>query len=244
MLTIIAFDADDTLWHNERLYNDTEAKYARLLAKYTAADGISAALYETEKSNIPYFGYGIKSFTLSMVETAIRLTEGRIAAADIAQIVGFARTMIDTPVQLLDGVRETVERLAGSHRLMIITKGDLLDQERKLEHSGLAPYFTDIEIVSEKTEHTYRHIVDKYELVPAQFLMAGNSLRSDVLPVAAMGGHAVYIPHELTWIHEVIDETEHNPAGYTELAHIGLLPALVEEIDGGSASPPGPLSTG
>lgn len=231
MLDVIAFDADDTLWQNERLYNATQDKLTHLLEKYVPANGIDAALYETEKNNIPYFGYGVKSFTLSMIETAIRLTGGQIAGADIAQIVGFAKTMLDMPVQLLDQVAETVARLAASHRLMIITKGDLLDQARKLKRSGLGEYFTFVEIVSEKNEQTYTDILAKYNIVPQRFLMAGNSLRSDVLPVAAIGGHAVYIPHDFTWVHEAIDN--HNPAGYIELEHIGLLPALVEELDRG-----------
>jgi putative hydrolase of the HAD superfamily len=231
MLDVIAFDADDTLWQNERLYNTTQDKFARLLAKYTHTNEIDAALYETEKGNIPYFGYGIKSFTLSMIETAIRLTGGQITSEDIAQIVGFAKVMIDTPVQLLEHAAETVTQLAGSHRLMIITKGDLLDQARKLERSGLAGYFTYVEIVSEKTEATYTGILAKYNLTPQRFLMVGNSLRSDVLPVVAIGGHAVYIPHDFTWVHEAI--TDHDPAGYVELEHIGRLPALVEELDRG-----------
>lgn len=233
MLDIIAFDADDTLWQNERIYNATQEQYVRLLARYTGANGIDAALYQTEKGNIPYFGYGIKSFTLSMIETAIRLSEGRVTADEIAQIVGFAKTMIDMPVELLDHVTETVARLSSSHRLMLITKGDLLDQERKLERSGLAKHFTVVEIVSEKTEDTYRHILAKYNIAPPHFLMAGNSLPSDVLPVAAIGGHAVYIPHDITWVHETVAGDDHQPAQYTELAHIGLLPALVEALDRG-----------
>ena len=233
MLDIIAFDADDTLWQNERIYNETQEKYTRLLARYTGADGVDAALYQTEKSNIPYFGYGIKSFTLSMIENAIRMSEGRITASEIAQIVGFAKTMIDTPVELLDHVPETVARLARSHRLMLITKGDLLDQERKLERSGLAAHFAVVEIVSEKTADTYRHILTKYDIAPPRFLMVGNSLPSDVLPVAAIGGHAAYIPHDFTWVHETVAEDEHEPARYTELAHIGELPALVERLDQG-----------
>jgi putative hydrolase of the HAD superfamily len=231
MLDIIAFDADDTLWQNERIYNETQEKYTRLLAQYTGADGIDAALYETEKGNIPYFGYGIKSFTLSMIENAIRLSAGRITADEIAQIVGFAKTMIDTPVELLAHVPETVARLAQSHRLMLITKGDLLDQERKLERSGLAKHFAVVEIVSEKTADTYRHILAKYDIAPPHFLMVGNSLPSDVLPVVAIGGHAVYVPHDFTWVHETIADDAHQPEQYTELAHIGLLPALVEQLD-------------
>jgi putative hydrolase of the HAD superfamily len=234
MLDIIAFDADDTLWQNERIYDETQEKYTRLLARYTGADGIDAALYETEKGNIPYFGYGIKSFTLSMIENAIRLSEGRITADEIAQIVGFAKTMIDTPVELLDHVPETVARLAQSHRLMLITKGDLLDQERKLERSGLAEHFAVVEIVSEKTDDTYHRILAKYDITPECFLMVGNSLPSDVLPVVAIGGHAVHIPHDLTWVHETIADDAHQPEQYTELAHIGLLPALVDQLDCGT----------
>ena len=233
MLDIIAFDADDTLWQNERIYNETQEKYTRLLARYTGADGVDAALYQTEKSNIPYFGYGIKSFTLSMIENAIRLSAGRISADEIAQIVGFAKTMIDTPVELLDHVPETVARLAQSHRLMLITKGDLLDQERKLERSGLAEHFAVVEIVSEKTADTYRRILAKYDIAPPHFLMVGNSLPSDVLPVVEIGGHAVYVPHVFTWVHEIIADDAHQPEQYTELAHIGELPALVEQLDRG-----------
>jgi putative hydrolase of the HAD superfamily len=168
-----------------------------------------------------------------MIETAIRLTGGQIDSGDIVQIVGFARTMIETPVQLLDHVADTVARLSASHRLMIITKGDLLDQERKLQRSGLAGHFADIEIVSEKTEDTYRHILAKYNLAPQRFLMVGNSLKSDVLPVVTIGAHGVYIPHEFTWVHETLTSADHEPAGYVELAHIGLLPTLVEEWDRG-----------
>ncbi len=236
MFDIIAFDADDTLWQNESLYSATQERLARLLAPYldgaseTCFRDVPARLYETESRNIPYFGYGIKSFTLSMIETAIRLTEGRITAADIQQIITFAKDMIDTPTHLLDGVAEVVAQLAATHTLMLITKGDLLDQQRKLDRSGLAEYFSHIEIVAEKTEETYRTILSHYKVDAARFLMVGNSLKSDVLPVVAIGGQAVHIPHTLTWEHERVNPADTQHARYYELAHIGELPDLVEKL--------------
>lgn len=230
MFDIIAFDADDTLWQNESLYSATQTQLAQLLAPYLDGVDVDARLYETESRNIPYFGYGIKSFTLSMIETAITLTEGRITSADIRQIIDFAKAMIDTPTQLLDGVAEVVAHAAASHTLMLITKGDLLDQQRKLDRSGLADYFAHIEIVADKTETTYRTILAHYKVDAAHFLMVGNSLKSDVLPVVAIGGQAVYIPHTLTWEHERVDSADTRHARYYELAHIGELPGLVERL--------------
>jgi putative hydrolase of the HAD superfamily len=230
MFDIIAFDADDTLWQNESLYSATQARLAQLLAPYLDDIDVDARLYETEKRNIPYFGYGIKSFTLSMIETAIALTEGRITNADIQQIITFAKEMIDTPTQLLDGVADVVAQVAATHTLMLITKGDLLDQQRKLERSGLADYFAHIEIVAEKTEKTYRTILSHYKVDAERFLMVGNSLKSDVLPVVAIGGQAVHIPYTLTWEHERVDPADAQHARYFELAHISELPSLVEKL--------------
>jgi putative hydrolase of the HAD superfamily len=230
MFDIIAFDADDTLWHNESLYSATQTRLAELLAPYLDGVDVDARLYETERRNIPYFGYGIKSFTLSMIETAIALTEGRITPADIQQIITFAKAMIDTPTQLFEGVKEVVARLAVTHTLMLITKGDLLDQQRKLERSGLADSFAHIEIVAEKTAETYRTILVHYKVEPDRFLMVGNSLKSDVLPVVAIGGQAVHIPHALTWAHEHVDPLIAQQSRYFELAHISELPSLVETL--------------
>ncbi len=229
MFDIIAFDADDTLWHNESLYSATQTKLAHLLAPYLNGVDVEQQLYETEIRNIPYFGYGIKSFTLSMIETAIALTEGRVTSVDIQKIVTFAKDMIDTPTQLLEGVAEVVEELAASYRLMLLTKGDLLDQERKLERSGLADYFSHIEIVSEKTEATYRTVLAHYKVPVERFLMVGNSLKSDVLPVVKMGGQAVHVPYHTTWAHEVVEDT--GEAVYHELDHIAQLPNLVKRLN-------------
>jgi putative hydrolase of the HAD superfamily len=230
MLDLIAFDADDTLWHNESLYKATQDRFQELLAPYGQDGRAVTELYETEMQNLRYYGYGLKSFALSMIETAIRVTAGRIGGGEIQQIVGLAKEMIDTPVRLFDGVAEAVSTLAASHRLMLITKGDLLDQERKLAQSGLAPFFAYVEIVTDKTEAVYRSLLAQYQIAPQRFLMVGNSLRSDVLPVVALGGHAVYIPCDITWVHESATVEDHASRKYAELEHIGLLPAFVQEL--------------
>ena len=229
MLDIIAFDADDTLWHNETLYSITQAKFAELLAEYHDPSSIAERLYATEMRNLGLFGYGIKGFTLSMIETAIELTDGQIAGAAIQQIIDLAKAMILAPTQLLEHVAEVVPQLARSYRLMLITKGDLFDQETKLARSALGQHFTHVEIVSDKSVASYRALFDKYKIDPAHFLMVGNSLRSDILPVTALGARAVYIPYHLTWAHETVDDHDPQAHGYVELEHIGLLPALIEQ---------------
>jgi putative hydrolase of the HAD superfamily len=231
MIEIIAFDADDTLWHNEARYRDTEAEFRRLLERYHGPEWIDERLYETEMRNLPHFGYGIKSFVLAMVETAIELTEGRITAPEIQQVIELGRSMIAAPVELLDGVRETVSELARDHDLMIITKGDLLEQESKIERSGLREHFGRIEIVSRKDRATYERIAVRHALRPDAFLMVGNSVRSDVLPVLAMGGRAVHIPYWTTWRHEVADAAERAGVEVVELGSIRDLPPYVERLD-------------
>jgi putative hydrolase of the HAD superfamily len=229
---IIAFDADDTLWQNERLYARAQADLRSLLARYVAEQRIDAGLYETEKRNLDHFGYGIKAFALSMIETAIQLTDGRIAASDIQRIIDLAREMLLADVELIEQVPETVMTLASSHTLMLITKGDLRDQERKIERSRLGEYFRFVEIVSDKGPETYRAILDKHNTPAAQFLMIGNSLRSDILPVLELGGTAVYVPHELTWAHESAEAPQPNHPGFHQLDHIGQLPELIGQLEG------------
>lgn len=231
MFELIAFDADDTLWHNESLYLLTQDKFKGLLSRYHSAEWIEQKLYETEVRNLRYFGYGVKGFTLSMIETAIELTEGRIQGNDIQLIINFAKEMQKAEVQLMDRAAETVAALSKSYRLMLLTKGDLFDQETKIARSGLAPYFKHIEIVSEKTPQTYQTLLAKYHLNPRQFLMVGNSLNSDILPVVAIGGQAIYIPHHLTWAHETRADQEAVFKDYFELEHLGLLPALLEQLN-------------
>lgn len=231
-IDVIAFDADDTLWDNEPLFVTTKDKFLRLMSHYhNDPEWIAQKLDETEVHNLQYFGYGIKSFTISMLETALELTDGQIQVKDIREIVAFAKEMVSTPVQLFDHVKEVVHALSASYKLMVITKGDLFDQERKISQSGLAQYFTYTEVLSEKTPKTYTLILEKYQIDPQQFLMVGNSLRSDILPVIAIGGHAVLIPYHLTWGHEnVIDHYEEQD-GYVECDHIGLLSDLIERLN-------------
>ncbi len=233
MFDIIGLDADDTLWHNETIFSMTQDKFKRLLSPYHSAEWIDQRLFATEMRNLEYFGYGIKGFTLSMIETAIELTEGRIQGSEIQMIIDFAREMRRTPVQLLEHVQEVVTTLVQQYQLMLITKGDLLDQESKIAQSGLADYFRHIEIISEKTEAAYAAILAKYGIPPERFLMVGNSLKSDILPVVAIGGQAVHIPYHITWSHEVIADAESRQQGYVTLEHIGLLPALVEQMQHG-----------
>jgi len=235
MFDIIAFDADDTLWHNETLFTEAQEKFKQLLLDYHPEAWIEQKLYEIEMRNLAHFGYGVKGFTLSMIETAIELTEGRIPGSDIQEIIDYARTMLAAPVQVLDGVKETIQALSRQYTLMLITKGDLFDQETKIARSGLGGYFKHIEVVSVKTEATYRHIFDKYEVTPQQFLMVGNSLKSDVLPVMACGAQAVYVSYPSTWAHEQVSERELWEQGHHELDDIRQLPELVRQLESGQA---------
>jgi putative hydrolase of the HAD superfamily len=229
MLDIIGFDADDTLWHNESLYDYIQQRLIKLLSPYADAAKVEASLFQTEMNNLKYYGYGIKSFTLSMVEVAISLSYGKISGSEVQQIVDFGREMLTTPVELVDHVAETIERLAQDYPLMIITKGDLLDQQTKLSKSGLGQYFRYVEVVSHKTVDTYASVLDRYNFQPRRFLMVGNSLRSDVLPVVELGGQAVHIPYHLTWAHEEVHQPEKN--GFHQLEHIGELPLLLEQLN-------------
>ena len=229
MIEVLAFDADDTLWHNESLFTVTQSRFKRLLAAYHGDEWIEAKLNETERRNIEHFGYGIKGFTLSMIETAIELTEGRISGAEIQEIIGYAKAMLLAPVELLDGVRETVGELAGLYPLMLITKGDLFDQESKIARSGLGDHFSHVEIVSEKNVGVYRAIMAKHRLDPSRFWMVGNSIKSDILPVVAAGGRAVYVPYHTTWVHERV--SDYDAASFYEIDHIGLLPGLLRKAE-------------
>lgn len=231
MIDVIAFDADDTLWHNEHLYEDAQEKLARLLAQHADRETVLQRLYETEMRNLPHYGYGIKSFALSMIETAANLSEGRVASDEVMQIVGFAREMLAADVELMDHAEEAVRALADSYDLMVITKGDLRDQQAKLRRSRLADCFRFVEVVSEKTEATYRELLARYGIAPARFLMVGNSVRSDILPVLAVGGRAVYVPYHNTWAHEHVEADLAEYDGCYELEHLGLLPELVRRLN-------------
>jgi len=229
MITTIAFDADDTLWHTERIFIDTKDKYKKLLAEYVDGDWIEQHLDETETNNIKHFGYGVKGFTLSMIETACELTEGRITGDKIKEIIGFAKEMLGAPIDVLEGVRETIEELAGKYRLMVITKGDLLDQETKLARSGLGDYFDAFEIVPRKDTKIYKYVMRRHEIAPDEFLMVGNSLKSDVLPVLEAGARAVFVPYETEWFHERVSDEELEGKQFGRIETMRGLPAWLNE---------------
>jgi len=198
----IGFDADDTLWHNEVIFEQTHERYRALLANYHDAATVDRTLFATEMRNLELYGYGIKGFTLSAIETAIELTGGRITTEEIRQLIDLGRDMLAHPVNLMDGVTEILPVLATNYRLILITKGDLRDQERKLAKSGLAAHFQHIEILSEKDAGSYQKVFSRHRIEPEQFLMVGNSLKSDILPVIELGGAGVHIPYHITWAAE------------------------------------------
>jgi putative hydrolase of the HAD superfamily len=235
---VVAFDADDTLWHNERLYAAAQDRFVELLAHYHEPEWIRERLFQTETRNLQHFGYGIKAFALSMIETAVELTEGRICGEDIQALIGVAKGMLSAEVELLPHVAETIPRLAAHRRLIVITKGDLLDQEGKVARSGLAGYFEHVEVVSEKTTASYAALLGRLGIAAERFVMVGNSLRSDILPVLELGGRAVHIPYALTWAHEMVDPPPAGQPGYHRIEHLGQLPALLDEIAGDTKAEP------
>ncbi|UCF61873.1 MAG: HAD family hydrolase [Anaerolineaceae bacterium] len=230
MFETIAFDADDTLWHNEIHYQEAKKQFSQLLSKYQGADYARQRLDETEVKNIDIYGYGIKMFTLSMIETAIDLSDGRITGPEIRQLIDIAKEMLTNEVELFEHAEETLEKLIPRFDLMLITKGDYFEQERKIALSGLSGYFRYIEIVMEKSQEIYQSILAKHDIHPHRLLMVGNSLRSDIQPVLAIGGRAVYIPNEQTWFHENLPVEEVDPTAYDELEHIAQLPDLIDRL--------------
>ena len=228
-LTTIGFDADDTLWQNEQFFRLTEDRFVALLGAHGQAAEISGKLLEAERRNLAFYGFGIKGFVLSMIETAIEVTKGEVRADVIAEILAAGREMAAHPVETLPHVRETLQALAGDYKLVLITKGDLFDQERKLAASGLGELFDAVEIVSDKTASTYERIFARHGDGARRAMMVGNSLKSDILPALAAGAWAVHVPHELTWALEHAEE----PAGegrYRKLVDLGGLDDLVREI--------------
>jgi putative hydrolase of the HAD superfamily len=204
-LKVIAFDADDTLFINETYFAETEDKFCALMSDYLSHQGISQQLFKIEIDNLKMYGYGIKGYILSMIEAAMSISNNTIPIEIIERIIQYGKELIDKPIVLLDGVEETLEALHGKYKLVVATKGDLLDQRRKLHNSGLGKYFHHIEVMSDKQEVDYSDLIQRLEIKPEEFFMIGNSLKSDVLPVLAIGGHAVHIPFHTTWAHEKID---------------------------------------
>ncbi len=228
-ITTIGLDADDTLWHNEGYFRLTHARFVELLADHGEPDALQARLAEVDRRNLRLYGYGVKGFTLSMLETAIELCGGEAPPHVVREILAAGREMLAFPVEPLPGVDQALGRLADRHRLILITKGDLIDQERKLAASGLGELFAAVEIVSEKDRTTYERAFARHGTGPAEAVMAGNSMRSDVLPAIAAGAFAAHIPYEITWAHELADAPEGHPR-YASLSRIAELPDWVAAI--------------
>lgn len=216
----IAFDADDTLWVNEPYFREAEAELQKIVAGYVSGDELIRELYDVEMRNMKAYGYGIKAFVLSMLETALKVSDYKIPQKDIARIVDLGKHQIERPVHLLDGVEDVLSALQGDYRLVIATKGDLLDQQRKLAKSGLEKYFHHIEVMCDKQQDDYRRMFRQLGCGSEEVLMIGNSLKSDVLPVLELGGWGAYVPFEVTWEHEVVDENIEHPR-YLRLEKLG-----------------------
>ncbi|TMG66788.1 MAG: HAD family hydrolase [Chloroflexi bacterium] len=227
---VVGFDGDDTLWHSETRFHVTQGEFHELLERHVPEADADRRLAEMELKNLGIYGYGVKSFTLSMLETAIELTEGQIPASDLKVILGWGKRMLMEPTELLEGVEETLHKLSPSYDLLLITKGDLFDQESKLAQSGLGDLFLGVEILTEKNVDSYRGVFRRRSIQPEDFVMVGNSLRSDIVPVVSLGGHAVHIPYEVTWDHEHVPEEEMPKGGWRRIASIRELPGLLEEL--------------
>jgi putative hydrolase of the HAD superfamily len=228
-IRIIGLDADDTLWHNESIFRATQARFHELLSPFGAPDVVEARLAEVEHRNLGTYGYGAKGFTLSMLETALTVSDGRVETAVIEEILEAGRRMMTHPVEPLPGAVEALEDLASRARLVLITKGDLFHQEAKLAASGLGSYFSGVEIVSQKTPETYDRIFRRYDAAPGEALMAGNSVRSDILPVLEAGGYAALIPYPLVWSHEAAEAPASHPR-FRQLGSLAELPGWVNEL--------------
>ncbi|MBL7724460.1 MAG: HAD family hydrolase [Chitinophagaceae bacterium] len=206
-IKVIAFDADDTLWVNEPYFREAEEKFCSLLEDYMPHHSISQELFKTEMQNLALYGYGVKGFMLSMIETAMRVSNNTVPHGIIEKAIQYGKDLLGKPIELLDGMEETLHLLKKKYRLVVATKGDLLDQERKLKKSGLEHYFHHIEIMSDKQETDYQKLIRHLDINPGEFLMIGNSLKSDIMPVLAIGGHAVHIPYHTTWAHEKMEHS-------------------------------------
>ncbi len=209
-IKVIAFDADDTLWVNEPYFEETEKKFCVLMQDYLSHHTLSQELFKTEIQNLPLYGYGIKGYIMSMIEAAMKISGNTISIEVVGKIIEYGKELLERPIELLESVEETLEKVRSEYKLVVATKGDLLDQRRKLHNSGLGHFFHHIEVMSDKQEVDYRDLIKRLDIQPHEFMMVGNSLKSDVLPVLGVGGHAIHIPFHITWAHEKIDhKVEH-----------------------------------
>ena len=232
-IRVVGLDGDDTLWHNETRFNLTQNELRDLLRRHVPDADVHAHLAEMEMKNLGIYGYGVKAFTLSMIETAIQLTKGIIPASDLEVILGWGKRMLMEPTELLDGVEVALRELNRRYDLLLVTKGDLFDQESKLARSGLAELFSGVEIVSEKNADSYRAILKRRGIKKEEFVMVGNSLRSDVVPVVELGARAIHIPYPVTWHHERVDEATLPTRGWHRLGGIGEVGSYLPAINGG-----------
>ncbi|TMM28845.1 HAD family hydrolase [Polaribacter aestuariivivens] len=226
-IKVIAFDADDTLWINETYFREAEEEFAKLISKYETKNKIDQELFKTEIKNLVHYGYGVKGFVLSMVECALELSNYKIPQKTIEKIINIGKDMLQKPVEVLEGVEEVLEHLQEKYKLIVATKGDLLDQERKLEKSNLLKYFHHIEVMSDKKEKDYTKLINHLDIQPSEFLMIGNSLKSDVLPLLEIGASAIHIPFHTTWIHEEVSKEEQQNADYATLTNIKEVLSLI-----------------
>ncbi|HUR10500.1 MAG TPA: HAD family hydrolase [Flavitalea sp.] len=234
MIKVIAFDADDTLWVNEPYFQEAENKFCGLLEDYLPHHSVKKELLKVEIRNLPLYGYGIKGFTLSMIETALGVSANNLSIAAITEILQYGKELLEHPIELLDGIEETLQALKQQYRLVVATKGDLLDQERKLKNSCIEHYFHHIEIMSDKQEKDYKKLIRHLDIRPDEFLMIGNSLKSDIIPVLELGGHGIHIPYHTTWAHERV-ETQVDHENFRQVTHIReILPYLLHEKETGA----------
>ena len=216
-IKVIGFDADDTLWVNETYFREAEEKVGQLLSHYETPNKIDQELFRLEIKNLPIYGYGVKGFVLSMIELAIELSNGQVSNEIISKILQIGKDMINKPIELLDGVEDVLKSLSKDYKLIVATKGDLLDQERKLEKSGLLQYFHHIEVLSEKQESNYEKLLKHLDINPSEFLMVGNSLKSDILPLVNIGAEAIHVPFHTTWLHEEVTKNETDGVEYNTI---------------------------
>ncbi|MFD1015290.1 HAD family hydrolase [Winogradskyella rapida] len=219
-IQVIGFDADDTLWVNETYFREAEAEVGLLLSHFETPNKIDQELFKIEIKNLPTYGYGVKGFVLSMIELALDLSNGTVSNTVIEKILELGKAMINKPIELLDGVEEVLKVLSKDYKLIVATKGDLLDQERKLEKSGLLKYFHHIEVLSEKKEDNYEQLLKRLDIEPESFLMVGNSLKSDILPLVKIGAQAIHVPFHTTWQHERVTQKETNGLAYKTVSSL------------------------
>jgi putative hydrolase of the HAD superfamily len=215
IIKVVSFDADDTLWDNEIYFREVEERFTKLFENYLSYHDVMKELIKVEIKNIPLYGYGIKAFVLSMIETAIVITDNKVNPDLISSIIDYGKEMLDKPVVLLPGIEEVLQKLSGRYKIVVATKGDLLDQERKLKKSGLENYFHHIEVMSEKAIDDYQKLIKHLDISPNEFFMVGNSLKSDILPVIKLGGYAAHIPYHTTWVLEQVDHKVEHDHFYT-----------------------------